>query len=102
MSAMQESQSSKLQAPPPKPAPVPAPIIPRPAVTPTPPDIYVNAVLSDLRANVAERYCTKDDARDIKTDVNNRLNDIWKVILGVIVPVVLALLALIGKVLGLY
>ncbi len=45
-----------------------------------------------VRANVAEIYCTKDDAREIKKGISERINDIWKVV----IPLLVAILGLIG------
>jgi len=47
-----------------------------------------------VRASVAEIYCTKDDAREIKKDINERIKDIWKVV----VPLLVAILGLIGTI----
>jgi hypothetical protein len=52
----------------------------------TSPDIW------KVRATVAEIYCTKEDAREIKKDVHKRIDDIWRVV----VPLVVAILGLIG------
>lgn len=47
-----------------------------------------------VRATVAEIYCTKDDAREIKKDINERINDIWKFV----VPIIVVILGLIGTI----
>ena len=59
-------------------------------------DIELRLSVSELRATVAEKYCTKDDMRDVKQDVNTRIDDVWKAIRGILIPLVVALLGLIG------
>ncbi len=48
----------------------------------------------EIRATISERYCTKEESREVKKDVDRRISDIWKVIIGIVVPIVIAIVGL--------
>lgn len=59
-------------------------------------NVGVRLAAAEMRADVAEKYCTKEDAREIKKDVDTRIDDIRGTIWHIVIPLIIALLGLIG------
>ncbi len=58
-------------------------------------EVQLSREVQDWRVDIAERYCTKDDLKTAKEDLNDRINDTKHWIWYAIIPLVALIVTLV-------
>ena len=58
-------------------------------------EVKLSREIQDWRVDIAERYCTKDDLKTAKEDLNDRLKDVKHWIWYAIIPLVALIVTLV-------